>query len=257
MKKTVVTGLCLLFASLVFAQKFREHPEHNPKQEARNKGSVILFHVTYAAHWTGADLADRFGFSNAIGPGLDFTTANNFIFGADFQYTYGTKVKEDPLDPIRVDSGYIVGFGRNIASVALRQRGFYLGGHVGKLFTFGNSNRSGLRLTLGAGVLRHSIRVQDNSQSVPQLVDNYQKGYDRLTGGLALNQLIGYQLIGRTRSINYFIGFEFNQGFTRSLRDWDFAEMKKLEGSRFDFRYGIRVGWALPFYFTKPETVYY
>lgn len=257
MKKYAVCLALLAFAQWVFAQKFPEHPERDLAVETRNKGSLILFHITYGAQLPGGDLADRFGWNSAVGTGLDFLSAKNFALGADFQYNYGTKVHDDPLAGIRTDSGYIVGFGRNIASVVLRQRGFYLGGHVGKLFPFGSNSRAGLRVVVGAGVMRHKIRVQDDSQSVPQLTGDYLKGYDRLTGGMAMHQFIGYQLIGRARSINYFIGIDLNEGFTHSLRDWDFAEKRKLEGNRFDFRYGLRVGWSLPFYFTKPETVYY
>lgn len=42
------------------------------------------------------------------------------------------------------------------------------------------------------------------------------------------------------------IGFEFNQGFTKSLRDWDFTERRKLDGNRIDLRFGIRATWTIP-----------
>lgn len=83
----------------------------------------------------------------------------------------------------RTPEGDIIGNDRLLASVVLRKRGYYFGGLVGKLFTF-NEKRSGIRLTLGAGLLRHWIRIQDDNSSVPELTGDYKKGYDRLTGSL-------------------------------------------------------------------------
>jgi hypothetical protein len=105
--------------------------------------------------------------------------------------------------------------------------------------------------------LRHKIRVQDDSGAVTQLTGDYIKGYDRLNGGLALNQFIGYQLLSQSRTVNFFAGFEFNEGFTHNLRSWDFELKKEFVEKRFDFRYGFRIGWTLPFYLRKSTQIYY
>lgn len=253
MKKTI---LCLLFAlglsALADAQKFPEHPSAEP----RNTGPAFLFHVNAGAHLPGGDLAKRFGPDASVGGGLELITENNFLFGAEGHFLFGQKVKEDPLTLIRTPEGDIIGTDQYIASVFLRERGFYIGGMIGKLFPIGKK-RSGLRITAGAGMLRHKIRFQDDTQSVNAISGDYAKGYDRLTGGFALNQFIGWQHLAANRRANWFIGLEFNQGFTKSLRDWDFSEMRKLEGSRTDLRFGIRAAWTLPFYVGNAEKIYY
>ena len=109
----------------------------------------------------------------------------------------------------------------------------------------------------GAGLLRHWIRIQDDNSSVTQLTGDYKKGYDRLTGGLALSQFIGWQSLAADRRSNWLIGLEFNEGFTNTLRDWDFNERRKLDESRLDIRIGLRVAWTLPFYQGKSEEIYY
>jgi hypothetical protein len=157
---------------------------------------------------------------------------------------------------LRTPEGDIIGSDQAVADVALRERGYYIGGMLGKLFTFGEK-RSGIRLTLGAGMLQHWIRLQDNSSSVAQITGAYRKGYDRRTGGLMLQQFIGWQHLSANRRANWFIGLEFNQGFTNSLRSWDFTEMRKLDEKRTDLRFGIRVGWTLPFYLSGAEEIYY
>ena len=245
-----IASCCLSTAN---AQKF---PEHQAPNEPRNKGKAILLQMSFAAHIPGGDMASRFGRNLAFGGGLEHITANNWIFGAEGHYLFGSTVKEDPLAIIRTDEGDIIGNDMLVASVVLRQRGFYAGAVGGKLLTF-SDKRSGLRLTFGAGLLRHYIRVQDDTRTVTQITGDYLKGYDRLTGGLALQQFVGWQHLGSQRRSNWMIGLEFNQGFTHSLRDWDFTERRKLDGSRIDLRIGIRAAWALPFYQKKASEIFY
>ena len=57
--------------------------------------------------------------------------------------------------------------------------------------------------------------------------------------------------------MSWLFGFEFNQAFTQTRRDWDFAEMRKLEGRRVDLRFGVRLAWTLPFYTGTAEEIYY
>lgn len=231
------------------------HPEH-PDGEARNKDKAILLHLMFGLHTSAGDLADRFGPDGSFGLGLEYLTKNNFILGAEGHYFFGSAVNEDPLAILRTPEGSIIGKDRLLASVVLRKRGYYFGGTVGRLFTF-NDKRSGIRLTLGAGLLRHWIRIQDDNNSVTELTGEYKKGYDRLTGGLALNQFVGWQSLAGDRRSNWLIGLEFNEGFTNTLRDWDFSEMRKLDEKRLDIRIGLRVAWTLPFYQGKPEEIFY
>jgi hypothetical protein len=254
MKNKVLHTMLFLVCGMVVlhAQQFREHPE----DISRNKGKAILLHITGGAHLPAADMAKRFGPDASAGGRLEFITAKNLIFGAEGYYLFGSKVKEEPVDILQTADGYIIGNDRSPASLFLLERGYYLGLHIGKLFPVGKG-RSGIRATVGAGMLRHKILLQDDTRTINQITGDYAKGYDRLTGGFALNEFVGWQYVGKNRRINFVYGFEFNQGFTNTLRDWDFAEARKLDAKRLDLRFGIRAAWILPFYFTKSEEIYY
>lgn len=250
------SGLVLFlfaFGASGFAQKF---PEHGDAAEPRNKGKLISLHFSLGAHLPGGDIASRFGMSGAFGGGVEFMTDNSFFAGADVQAVYGGNVKEDPLASLRTPDGYIIGNDRAIASVALRERGIYYGGSVGKLFPM-KGTRRGVRASVGAGWLQHRIKVQDNRSVLTQITGDYIKGYDRLTGGFALNQFIGWQQLGDQRRSNWFIGLELMQGFTETRRDWDFHEKKKLSGRRLDLLVGIKAAWTLPFYQTPGGEIVY
>jgi hypothetical protein len=254
MKHKIILLLALLQGISVCGQRFREHPD---AQEARNKGKAFMFHLGMGTQLPGGDLADRFGLCGSYGGGIDFMTANNFFIGFEGYGLFGKEVKEDPLAILRTPEGYIIANTRTLSSVVLRERGMYLGGTIGKLFPIKAEERRGIRVSLGAGWLQHRILVQDNDRSLTQITGDYAKGYDRLTGGFALNQFFGWQKLGKLKKANFLIGFEFTQGFTQTRRDWDFSEMKKLSGKRLDLCFGIKAAWTMPFYLRPGSEIYY
>jgi len=221
--------------------------------------SVLAFNIAYTFQTPSADLAARFGNSYEVDLSSDFITKKNFIFGMRGGILAGVVVHEDVLANLRDPDGFLIGNNQAWASVALRERGWYVGGRVGKLFPIIKKQRSGIRVTLGAGLLQHKIRIQDDGQSAPQIACDYIKGYDRLTNGLAFTQFVGYQHLSRNRRINFHAGFEFVEGFTQNRRDYDFDTMMKDETKRVDVLLGFKLAWTLvPIYFgDAPDDIYY
>lgn len=225
-----------------------------------NEGTILAVNLSYGAQLPGGDLSDRYGVNINTGAGLQFFTNTNWMLELEGQYLFGNKVKSDVLAPLRSPEGYIFADDGGPADITLRERGWWIGLSAGKLIPLLPSNpRSGLRISLGAGLLEHKIRIQNDPQAfVPALTSEYRKGYDRLANGLALKQFIGYQHFSINRRINFFAGIELMQGFTASRRSWNIDEMAKEEGSRLDLLFGFRAGWVLPFYLgEKGETIYY
>lgn len=109
----------------------------------------------------------------------------------------------------------------------------------------------------GAGLLQHKIRIETIGNTVPQLDKEYKKGYDRLSNGLSLHEMIGYYHFGNKHLINFYAGFEFIQAFTENRRSYNFDEMKKDETKRVDLLFGIRAGWMLPVYRRAPQKFYF
>lgn len=225
-----------------------------------NDYGALNVNFTYGAHLPGADFKERFGFHFSFGLGLDYIThPQNIILGLETNYHFGGIVKEDVLKTLETEDGGIIGNDLLFASVNLRQRGMYTGAVFGKLFQTHSENRKeGIRATIGGGYLWHKIRIQDDFDTAPQFSGDYVKGYDRLTGGFALTQFIGYQKLDRARLANFMIGFEFMQGFTRSIRDYNFDTRSFPTERRLELDFGIRIAWTLPFYVGQPSsTIYY
>jgi hypothetical protein len=227
-----------------------------------NRGNGILFNLSYAYHSPGGDLGKRFGDHFSVGSGLEFISdKGHWLFGLGMNYYFGNQVGENPLSALQNDQGGIIGNNRSYADIQLRMRGFYTGVHLGKLIPLGFANpRSGIRVTVSAGLLQHKIRIQDDPLSfVPQLDEEYKKGYDRLSNGLSFTEFVGYQLLSTNKRINFFAGLELTQGFTMSRRDFDFSMRQQDTTERLDLNVGFRVGWILPFYVGEraSEEVYY
>lgn len=226
-----------------------------------NTGYGILVNMSYAFQVPGGDLLDRFGNNTNVAIGVDYISKEqNWIIGLEGQYLFGSQVKENVLQNLLTPDGFLIGNDRAYADISLRQRGFYIGGVVGRLIAFSDTRRrTGLRITVGSGLLQHKIRVQeDPARFVPQVADDYKKGYDRLTNGLAFTQFVGYQMLSENKRLNLFAGIEAMQAFTKSRRDFDFDTRMKDERSRLDLLFGVRVGLVLPFYPGQdPREVWY
>ena len=229
-----------------------------------NTYNVLTINTTYGAFLPLGDVSNRFGGGFGVGGGLDLITEKkNLIFGLKGNNLFGNIVKEDVLAGIRDSDGFIlggIGAGEvGYANVVLRMRGFYAGGHVGKLFPTSKKNkRAGIRFTLGLGLLQHKVRIQDESGSADQVMGELFKGYDQLSNGLALEQFIGYQQLDRKTGINFFAGFEFTEAFTKSRRSFNFVTQTRDTASRFDILVGFRVGWSITFYIgEKAEDIRY
>jgi hypothetical protein len=245
MKKTLFCCLIFFLPGIIFSQSQR-----------LNQGTGFLAGFSYALQWPGGDLADRFGQHFSAGLSTEWQTdKNNWIIGLDGHFIFGNQVRTDVLAGLRTPEGLIYGNDKSPADIQLRQRGFYAGAKLGKLVLSSRQEpRSGLKVSLGVGFLQHKIRIQDDpSRAVPQLSQEYKKGYDRLTNGWALTQFIGYQKLANDRRLNFFFGLESMQAFTAGRRDFNFDTQSADNAARFDLSFGFRVGWVLPFYYGKGQ----
>jgi hypothetical protein len=194
------------------------------------------------------DLSDRFGTNFQLGSHLEIIQDNTqFLLGTSFHLIFGNRVKEDVLINLRTSDGGIIGNDRQFATVSLRERGFQSQIYLGKIFQVVRGHfSSGIKSTIGLGILQHKIRVQDDSRSVTELTGDYLKGYDRLTNGLSIMAFIGYQHLDKNRRLNVLAGFDFSYAFTQNRRDFDFLSMQKDETKRVDILAGFKIGMMMP-----------
>jgi len=149
--------LCVCYTLSTQAQRRAQRPV-----EVKNDyEKAILADFSFAFQVPGEDFRDRFGNSQTVGMGVDWLTGKkNILLSLHAGILFGTQVKQDVLAPLRTPQGDLIGNSRTIADVVLRQRGMYIHAAVGKIFpVFSDNKRSGIRVDLGLGFLKHRIRI--------------------------------------------------------------------------------------------------
>jgi hypothetical protein len=133
-------------------------------------------------------------------------------------------------------------------------RGFtsYVG--VGRLFAINKRNmNTGFMVKGSLGFIQHKINFVSQERNIPQLDENYAKGYDRLSSGLSINEFVGYFHQSQNRLINFYIGVEFMQAQTYNRRGYNYDQMSYDSYKKSDFSTSFRFGWMIPIYLNTKE----
>jgi hypothetical protein len=204
------------------------------------------------------DLANRFGSNLSVGASFECKTKHNVLFNLEGSYVYGKKVKEDIVSNIRNDNGDITDNEGFPADLRITHRGWNVTANVGYVFSkLGHNPNSGLFFTVGGGYMLHKSKLYDANKKVAAVKGDLQKGYDNLTGGFSLSQFIGYKYLSNNRLANFYVGFEFYEGFTKNLRGVNFNTGLTDTKKRLDVITGFRFGWILPLYKRTKDFYYF
>lgn len=248
MRKSYLLLILLLSPAWLGAQNVRDTvmPLH-----------MFSFHVSL--HLPAGDIAQRYGVNMGVGGSYMFKTRSNWLISPDFSYFSGNTFKEDSIfKPLQDEYGYYINVFGEQGMVDFFERGFYAGLRVGKILpVFGPNKNSGLMITASAGLLEYKTFIRQEGASIPYLIEDYLKGWDYLTNGFSMNQFIGYLHLDNDRPINFYVGFEFHQAWTRCRRDYLFNLMGPENLDRRDFLFGIRFGWIFPVNKKTSGTYYY
>jgi hypothetical protein len=248
----VIYALILLFLAL---------PSLAQKNETDSAASIPMFYGFYGYQWPGADLAEHFGSNSVVGPGFMWKTKSNWLFGAEYNFMFGNNVKNglDILKYLLNSDGNVISGDGTPSVVALFERAYTAGVKFGKLIPVIRSDKnSGIFFTAGIGYMSHKVRIEVENNSAPQLKGDYKRGYDRLGGGLMLDQSVGFMFFGKNRLLNFTLSVEATEGWTKGYRDYYFDTMAPPpEGKQFNFLIGPKVAWMIPLRQRNVNAVYY
>ncbi len=205
-----------------------------------------------------ADLAKRYGPNMNAGLNFMYKTRKNYLFGLDFNYLFGKNIKEDVLANLKTSDGYIIDNSGYPADIRVTERIVTFNLTAGKIFNFLSANaNSGLLVCGGAGYIQHKVHFVDAQVQIAAFNGDIRNGYDRLTNGISFHQFLGYMYLSDNRLLNFYSGFEFYQGLTKSVRKLNYDTGLADTKSRFDMLMGFRFGWIIPLYKKKPREFYY
>ncbi len=216
---------------------------------------VSLFEASVSLHEPGGDLKKNFGSSTNLNVAFHHKTKSNWTFGAQVSFLTGGNVKNQAkLVENIISSTGPIGLDGRTTQISMNERGMNFSANLGKIYpVFGPNKNSGLWVQFGLGYIYHKIKMEDITNSTPIFLDDeILKGYDQLSAGLSTIQGIGYLHLSNQKVLNFYVGLEFIQGFTKNLRKYSYLEMNKVEDTNFDSLIGFKMGWVIPTY--KRET---
>jgi len=252
MNKNVIFYFALLFilSNSVYSQKTGDSLK-----------TIPMFSASYMLQIPGNDLAKRYGINSNIGGSFMLKLKNNALFEINANFIFGGTLKGDAahlFDSISTVNGELINEYGEFAKLRTFERGFFVGSRFGKVFNVCKKNvNSGIVFSVGAGLLYHKVRIENDGNNLPQILGEYKKGYDKMCYGFSSTEFIGYMYFSKKYFFNFYTGFEFYQGFTKSGRSYDYSLMKKDTSKRIDLLSSVKIGWIIPLYRRMPEEFYY
>lgn len=221
------------------------------------KSTLIIPTVGYQK--ASGDWSTRFGYNQSIGLDILQKTKKNYVIGINAYYIFGNDVKDKGyFSNIITSQGFLINQDGKVADVRLSERGYQIGGSIGKIFPLiPRMQNSGVLMKFGIGFMEHKMRIETTGNLAPQLNADYRKGYDRLSNGIQFSQFIGYLFLSSNKLLNVYAGIDFNQAFTKNRRTRNFDTMQADNELHLDGLIGMRVGIILPIYQRKSDAYYY
>ncbi|MFZ4796054.1 MAG: hypothetical protein ACOYMA_01085 [Bacteroidia bacterium] len=247
MVKITKATLFILFVfvnSMAFAQKKGD--------DFSNK--IFNFQFIYNGQFPSGDWEKMYGVSHGLGFGVNYKTQTNWLFSAESSFMLSNNLK-NTADLVNLTNSNNYTFNTNNgtpATVDLSMRGFTAFGRIGKIIPVNRLNKNhGFLVQIGAGYLMHYLNFNIPQNTVAQLNEVNQRGYDRLHGGLAISQFVGYYFHSESRLLNFYAGVDFAQAFTKNLREYNYDTHQYDLGSKQDNYTAFRFGWMIPIYLSS------
>ena len=248
MRKLIKRISSLLLVNLLFFVFFK-----NGEAQVNVQDSIIkvpLLHIGSSLNYSTGDLTSRFSFFAEFGGAMLFKTKKNWLLGPEIYFQFSDRVKETEMfDYLITENGTALNIGGRNEGIFFYQRGFESAFNFGKITNLLAVNpNSGLRFNVACGFWQHRIKFVSENQGIFLLRDEYLPGYDRLVSGFIFKQFIGYHYMGESRLVNFTVGLEMSEGFTKGRRNYQYDTKLPATENRVEGYYGIKLNWVLPFY---------
>jgi hypothetical protein len=241
--RTLITFffICLLLTS--FAQK--------------NKQSAITFGYTH--QFPIGKLSERFGDNSSIGFSFFKEKENNLFYGVEGGYLFSSNVKDSSIfENITTSNGAIIGADGTYSNINLMQRGFDIHAFLGYAYHPKENNLSGVYLSLALGFLQHQIFIDTKGENVPQLDEDYKKGYDYLTNGISTKWELSYKYYSSNGKFQMYTGINMTNAFTKNKRPYLFDKQKYTSNiGSWDNLLGVNIGVIIPIHRKNEEEFHY
>ncbi|MEZ4825968.1 MAG: hypothetical protein R3C61_06695 [Bacteroidia bacterium] len=245
-----ICGLFFLFPAVLHAQK----------SIADSALSMAFMQVSYQGMIPAGNLSARFGYCSQLGMDAGYKFGSGLYLSTGVKAFFSDGVKEDGLlSNLIVPGGFLIANNGTLTGIRILGTGLLVPLSLGKIFPVNSRHNlnSGFYAELGGQYLQHKISLFPTDEKVAAISGDYKKGYDRLTSGFGIREAAGYRYFSNNGYLNFSVGLEFSQNFTRSRRSINFDTGQQDTPRRVDLLSGFSVGWIFPLYQRAPDKVYY
>ena len=222
-----------------------------------NKQSAFTF--GYAHRFPIGNLAERYGDNSSIGCFVFTEKKNNLFFGVQGNYIFGNNVKDSMLfNNINTLTGAIIGADGRYININLMQRGFDIHLMMGYALHPNISDLSGFYFSGGIGFLQHKIFIDTKNQNIPQLNEEYKKGYDRLSNGISTKWEAIYKYYSPNEKFQMYSGISITLAYTKNRRPYLFDQIQYTPNDmNLDKLIGVSFGIIIPIQRRNEEKFHY
>ena len=254
-------GLFTLFLTIIISTSFAQE----------NKQSIFTFGYTHQLPI--GDLAEYFGDNSSIGFSFLIEKENNIFYGIEGDYLFGGSIKDSTIfKNIITSTGALIGADGHYANINLMERGIasyiFIGYAIHTynsktryfpyLHNLNHNNLSGFYLSTGVGFLQHQIFIDTKDQNIPQLNEEYKKGYDRLTNGISTKWEASYKYYSKNGKFQMGAGINYTMAYTKNQRDYNFKENEYYPNSKsWDKLLGFKIEIIIPIHRKNEEEFHY
>ena len=215
-------------------------------QDSTVYGRHLLFGIGVAPSIGLGDFGNKYKSFSSIPVTATYKTNKNVTFGLTGSGYFGQNILVPGIFKGMTYDDMLVDINGNPAAVRFQMRGWYAMATVGKIFSLKRPNlNKGIHLRFGAGFMQHKLRMQFDSEKVPQLEDAYIKGYDQLHNGLILMTSVQYHLIS-LRNLSLYAGIDYGHGFMKNRRSWEYSLNRRDDALKTDQYVSFNAGIIIP-----------
>lgn len=229
-------------------------------QQAETPDRAWLFGASIGANSAQGDWSQQFGTNYTIGAHLGRKLKSNYTFTLEWDYLFGSDIpnRNGALNNLLTEDGNLINLNGSYAQVNINQRGTFVNFGLEKTVPWLSPNlNSGFNVGVFGGYAWHWLNVDNVGNDSPQVIDEYEKGYDRLGQGFQLRQSFGYIYLSESRLVNFKLSFELNQIWSQDMRAYYYPIGELSNETQFNLLYSLKLKWYIPIYLGGKTEEYY
>ncbi len=230
-------------------------------QQGKESERAWLIGASLSANDVSGEWVDRYRENYSVSAFVGRKFSSNWTLTAEWSYLFGGEVnnRADALKNVFTPDEQLINISGGIGQVNINQRATFFNLGIEKTIPiFGLNKNSGLNIGLTGGYIWHWLNVDNVGNDSPQIIDEYEKGYDRLGQGFLLRESLGFIYLSPNRLLNFKVSFEVSQIWSQDMRKYYYPIGELNSQSQLNLLYGLRLNWYIPIYLGgKTEQYYY